>query len=401
MRMPFHGWVPGYPRTRNIILLACLIAFVSSPLAPQQDTQAQEVQKSPILFYHESSRQKRIQALLDEFDFDDYTLRGVSEFDQMLLLKDWVYRRIPYDLNYKDAELLDAAEILRRAQKGESFICTSMAVLFVECAVSLGWTARLVFLRKKSGQEHAAADIWSNQYRKWIYIDPTWNIHLERYGVPLSVFEARKEWLTRKGRQLTYVFGAGDHRERYRAAQLPVSRGDSAIWRYLPLDTTWLEYTFQIGVVGRNDLLSCAASGCPLWERVYIIRDRCNRRDRNWFLAESGIPVPPRALFHDLNRVDITIQGGVPDRPRPVRVRFSHNGKNTFAPNFMEYLVKAGDGEWEVAEEEYRWKLKKGRNVLAVRIMNRFGMTGPITKKEIIIHTSRRGERSARFPRVK
>jgi len=401
MRMPLHGWVPDYPRTRYIILLASLIAFVSSPLAPQPDKPTQDVQKSPILFYHESSRHQRIQALLDEFDFDDCALRGVSEFDQMLLLKDWVYRRIPYDLNYKDAELLDAGQILRRAQKGESFICTSMAVVFVECAVSLGWTARLVFLRKKSGQEHAAADIWSNQYRKWIYIDPTWNIHLERHGVPLSVLEARKEWLARKGKQITYVFGAGDHRERYRAAQLPVSRGDSAIWRYLPLDSTWLEYTFQIGVVGRNDLISCAVSGRPLWERVYIIRDRFNRRDRSWFLAESGIPVAPRDLFHELNRVDIAIEGRAPDRPRPVLVRFRINRNNTFAPNFMEYLVKVDDGEWEVAEEEYRWKIKRGRNVLAARIMNRFGMVGPITKKEIIIHTSGRSERPARSSRVR
>lgn len=384
-----------------MIVCACFIAIASSPIAPQTDKGALEVQTSPILFYHESSRQQRIQALLDEFDFDECALRGVSEFEQMLLLRDWVYRRIPYDLNYKDAELLDAAAILRRAQKGESFICTSMAVVFVECAVSLGWTARLVFLRKKSGQEHAAADIWSNQYRKWIYIDPTWNIHLERYGVPLSVLEARKEWLAHEGKQITYVFGAGEHIKRYHTGQLPVSRGDSAIWRYLPLDRTWLEYTFQIGVVGRNDLLSCAASGCPLWERVYIIRDRFNRRDREWFLAENGIPVSPRALFHELNRVDITIAGGAPDRSGPVLVRLRINGKNTFAPNFMEYLVKVGDGEWEVAEEEYRWKVRRGRNVLAARIMNRFGIVGPITKKEIIIHTSGLSKRPSRSSRVR
>jgi len=96
----------------------------------------------------------------------------------MCLLAEWVYRAVPYGLNYRDAELRDAVRILRRARRGHTFLCTNQSAVFIECAVSLGWTARNVYLRKPTAEEHAGNDIWSNQYRKWVYMDPTWNMHV-------------------------------------------------------------------------------------------------------------------------------------------------------------------------------------------------------------------------------
>ena len=151
---------------------------------------AADVQKEPVLFYHESSEEPRLEALLQEFDFSEYSSAGLTEFEQMILLKDWVYRHIPYELNYGDSELRDSINILRRAKKGDAFLCTTMSTVFLQCAVSMGWTPRHIFLRKPTKEEHAGNDIWSNQYRKWVYIDgATWNIHFEKQGMPLGVHQ--------------------------------------------------------------------------------------------------------------------------------------------------------------------------------------------------------------------
>ena len=34
--------------------------------------------------------------------------------------------------------------------------------------------------------EHSVTEIWSNQHRKWVMLDPTSNMYLEKDGVPLN-----------------------------------------------------------------------------------------------------------------------------------------------------------------------------------------------------------------------
>src|SRR4030042_3047582 len=61
---------------------------------------AADIQSTPITFYHESPEEPQLMTLQSEFDFNDYISAGITELEEMTLLKDWVYSRIPYDLNY-------------------------------------------------------------------------------------------------------------------------------------------------------------------------------------------------------------------------------------------------------------------------------------------------------------
>jgi len=269
---------------------------------------ATDVQTSPILYYHESAEEPELAQLINEFDYDAYLSDGITEFEKMTLLKDWVYSHIPYALNYNDSELRNAIHILRRARQGSPFLCSNIASVYLLCSVSRGWTARYILLRRPTNEEHAGNDIWSNQYRKWVYIDPTWNIHIEKSGIPLSIYEIRNEWLKNKGSRIMYVFGAGKSAKRYRPRDLPIIRQDSDIWRYIPLDRTWLGYTHEIALLGRNDFFSCCGKqGSPAWEPMYLIRDRTNRKDKITAFFNKRKRSRPKLLFYDLNRVDIAI----------------------------------------------------------------------------------------------
>ena len=42
---------------------------------------------------------------------------------------------------------------------------------------------------------HAVAEVWSNEYRKWVMMDPDINVHYERDGTPLNALEIREAWL--------------------------------------------------------------------------------------------------------------------------------------------------------------------------------------------------------------
>jgi len=71
--------------------------------------------------------------------------------------------------------------------------------------------------------EHTSTEIWSNQYRKWIMLDPTANLYVEKDGVPLDAYEIRTEWFYREGKDL--VFSIGKERKKYRKADLPIFLG--------------------------------------------------------------------------------------------------------------------------------------------------------------------------------
>ena len=273
------------------------------------------------------------------------------------------------------------ARFLRRARRGDRFLCTTMATVYLQCAASMGWTARMVFLKRPGGAEHAGNDIWSNLHRKWIYIDPTWNIHLELRGVPLGIHEIRGEWKKNRGKNLVYVFGAGKNERRYRTRDLPVRRKDSRIWKLLPLDRAWPSYSASISVLGRNDFFSSAAGAKGSWEPMYEMARKPGWKKRLLSFFSGGVDYPLGSLFYDLNRVDVFIERDAENSGAVVRVRLDAFGKNNYTPNFMEYLVKINGRDWEIAGDRFEFRTERGDNVVRARIMNRLGVVGPVTEK--------------------
>ena len=54
---------------------------------------------------------------------------------------------------------------------------------------------------------HGVAEVWSNQFRKWVVIDAQSNVHFEMAGIPLSAWEIRAEWLNDGGKLVDHVVG--------------------------------------------------------------------------------------------------------------------------------------------------------------------------------------------------
>jgi hypothetical protein len=377
------------PTLSSRIYVIIILMIVCAFFAPAE-SDASDKQSSPVLFYHESADEPQLGRLLNEFDYDAYISAGATEFEQMALLKDWVYSQIPYELNYTDSELRDSIQILSRARRGDSFLCANKATVYMQCSVSKGWTSRYILLKKSISDEHAGNDIWSNKYRKWIYIDATWNIHVEKNSIPLSIHEIRSEWLKNKGKLLVYVFGAGQNEKRYRLKDLPVVRRDSKIWQYLPIDRTWLDYTHEIAVLGRNDFFSCCGrQESKIWGPIYQLQRKKDLKGRikDFFIKEKRYPL--KALFYDLNRVDITITQTNSKQhewhPGKADVSLDAFGTNNYTPNFMEFLVKINKSDWMVERDSFQINLVPGNNVVRARIMNKFGVVGPVTIKRIKI----------------
>ena len=131
--------------------------------------------------------------------------------------------------------------------------------MFVSAAASLGWVDRELALRRHQdppgggSSEHSTTEIRSNQYRKWVMMDPTAKMYLEKDGVPLNAWEIRQEWFHREGRDLAFV--VGKERKRYRKSDLPIFLGRFAGFGDLTVPVDELNKYGFIGYIPNTDLM--------------------------------------------------------------------------------------------------------------------------------------------------
>jgi hypothetical protein len=346
-------------------------------LLPLAGLGAQEVQIDPIKFIHESYDTPELMQLRESFEFDEAVASGKDEFERMAILKDWSFRSISFYHNYRQGNLRNALTILAMTDSGSSFHCSHLAAVFMQCALSMGWTSRYLFVRNTLGEEHASNEIWSNQYNKWVMVDVTWNVHFEKQGIPLSSLEIRREWVKNGGKDVTYVFGAGDNEKQYTNKDFPVERGDNNAWVWWPLDENFIAYVYEIALVSRNNFFSHAAGdGSAIWDSIVILKDEINSGDMGWAFRNRPAVEDMKALYHDLNRVDVQYR---PINRETLSVELSAQGPYNYTPNFEEFLIRLNGSSWQSAGAAFTWKLSKGENVLEARIKNRFGVLGPPT----------------------
>jgi hypothetical protein len=170
----------------------------------------------------------KLKELRTKYRLDDVVAPGKDEFDRQVLLLDWTHFQFK-KFGRPTANPRGALEILKDVEEGHTFFCAHYGATYCSAAASLGWVDRTLALRRHrdypgaGAPEHTSTEIWSNQYRKWVVMDPTANMYVEKDGTPLNGVEIRTEWFEREGKDLVFVIGK--ERKRYRKADLPIFLG--------------------------------------------------------------------------------------------------------------------------------------------------------------------------------
>src|SRR3954467_9602445 len=163
-------------------------------------------------FQFDSYENPKLKELREHYKLDDVIAPGETEFDRQVLLMDWTHKQFK-KFGTPSANPKGALEILQCVEQGHTFFCAHFAKVFVSAAASLGWVDRELALRRHQGMakggssEHSSTEIWSNQYGKWVMLDPTSNMYLEKEGKPLGAYEIRQEWFYHDGIDLVFVIG--------------------------------------------------------------------------------------------------------------------------------------------------------------------------------------------------
>jgi len=122
----------------------------------------------------------RLQLLRSREELDEVLSTAQTQFEKIILLRSWAHRQWETGANFYYPPW-DAVEILDLARKqGNRGFCAQYAIVFLQACQSLGLHARYVDL---SG--HFVVAVWSDDYNRWVVMDPTNDIHYERDGVPM------------------------------------------------------------------------------------------------------------------------------------------------------------------------------------------------------------------------
>jgi len=314
----------------------------------------------------------KLKELRQRYRLDEVVATGKDEFEKQLLLLDWANHTFK-KFGKPTCDARGALAILEANEKGNAFFCAHYADVFVSAAAAMGWVDRPLALRRpdnvgSGSTEHSSTEIWSNQFRKWVMLDPTFAMYVERAsapGVPLNAYEIRQEWFGGDGRDLVFVLDK-DHK-RYRKSDMPVFRGRYEGFGDLVLDGGALNPYGFIGYIPSTDLMDHG----PDYGGMFITQDDLVAATK-WH--KRDVPRHPASdPYFPVNQSSLTV---ISDGPRLLV------STKTMTPNFKTFLARTDGGEWKPAPKTVAWELHPGTNRLEVKSVNRFGVEGPASTVE-------------------
>ena len=306
----------------------------------------------------------RLNLLRTRYKLDDVVAQGKTELEKFVLLREWVRFTAPKGWDHGTTQWCppwDALIILETNKQPLALcMCTHYSTVFVQCALVLGYNARHVIL-----DHHCVAEVWSNQFRKWILIDtgcstdPTLNCHFERNGVPLNALEIHNLWKVEQTNEIEVVYtpprgrinGADISKknqcgfENYRRFAIPFRNNHLVTPFPGELEQGQSEYFCDLYLWWEDQAVPTAS---PEYGKT-----SCRPADFYWTLNETAI---------DLQQTDA---------PDALQVTL-----DTVTPNFDRFLVSIDGSQYEPKPASFVWKLHAGENTLRVKSVNQFGVEG-------------------------
>jgi hypothetical protein len=337
--------------------------------------------KSPYPFHYESWATPQLGELRERYHLDEVIVGGQTEWEQLLLLLDWVHRR--WSHGWSTASLDDALGILAGAEQGRDFSCEYYAATLTQCALSLGFQARRLDISKSdvswiaAGEEnvgHSVVEVWAQDWHKWVVLDADLNAYYQHRGVPLNGLEIHRLWKAGRWRQVRLVRGAAP----FRTTDRPESGYGTVYspgWIHdIFADFTRFNVTDYFSLLQwhmRNDYFSSSQPVPSLrWfdhtEPPQLVHWNRPIADDRWTCAEQD-------AYWTLNQAQISLRLAGDDLRSPVvNVEISHS-----MPNLDRLLVKLGEDEpWETYHEPFLRPIRPGKSVIEAKPISTFGREG-------------------------
>lgn len=334
-----------------------------------------------------------LQELRERYRLDEVIAPAKDEFEQLLLLREWVHTRWMHGWT-RTPPVRNALDILRAVEAGADFNCGYFAVTLMQCLLAVGFVARSVSICKPATEwmaadegniGHSVVEAWSHQFHKWAVLDPDLNVHYERNGVPLSALEVHRAWVGRRWDTVRLVQGPTP----FRVTSKPGS-GAATVFHNLDNQTAefWNFGRHQVGDYyhhvrlplrntqhssdGPDDALHWIDDETP---PALVLSNRPNHAQ--WTSNEADL-----YWTVDQVQIDLRIDAGAWHQGRAVlRVALPHS-----TPNLARLLVRLDNEPWRETPPTFAWELKPGKNQIMAKGVNAFGREGHVSRVLLRYH---------------
>lgn len=323
-------------------------------------------------------RHPRLSRLRREERLDEVAAAGKTQFEKIVLLRRWARRQwdaAPEPFYYPAWDAVEILDLARR--RGNKAFCAQYAVLFLQASRSLGLHARYLDLG------HFIASVWSDEYDRWVVMDPTNDLHYERGGEPMGDWELmRAAWSGRAAG--IEVVGPG-------AARKPITRAELEPFRALSVCLYSDQLTSPAIVMqnGRRRTLALESD-----HRRYPLVGKEKVGYGNYCLGwkEDGAPAadPGRPAsgdrddFRQAQNQTILILADAIEDQGVVKLRL-------LTETAPEFEVFVGGPEGQAPGEltsHVVWSLKPGVNAFTARVRTAAGWLGPTSRIKVFYKPS-------------
>lgn len=330
-----------------------------------QEARNEEIVRSSLSFPYEPFQHPRLKELRTRYHLDEVVKGAGDELELMTRLARWSARQWTRGHLKESYPPWDALEILKPHGDGNPVggFCQQYNLVFLQACECFGIPGRAVSISvgdhggQIRGSGHEVVELWSNQFRKWVYIDGNmaWYAVDQATGIPLSLWELRQ-------RQVKAL--RGNEFAPIRVVHL--AEGGKR-WTGL---MDWPPF-LELRLIPRSNFLEQKAP-LPL-----------NQGMRGWFWTGHHVwsdTAYPASLLYSrlisnrrnwewtLNQAHYVLEAT--DRPGELRVHL-----DTETPSFESFLVDAGQGKQQTSSG-FLWKLQLGKNRLEVGPRNSAGREG-------------------------
>ena len=335
-------------------------------------------------FTYQSAEEPYNKEIVDRDDLDKIVKDSTGEFDAIVKMLDYASRRWLWGEPFVEYPKWNTVDIAERANSvGRGGMCIQFAAYLAHMLTVMGFQARHVNIIG-----HEVVEVWSNDFEKWIYLDPTQGVNVYQYytdtGIPLSVCDMHKAYYQLYG------------------VKTPIdwTKPPSA-WRTLPGDPKTMPISFST----TDPRIELSHIG---WGGYYTNAEFIRMMPRNDF-STTTIPEPLQ-------------QGSLQwpwdgylnwyDRLAPPKLQYSWhtdreadfwptlnqvhfeavpeiNGNlifitmSTFTPSFKTFQVRVDDSPWQDSDFRFNWNLHSGKNRLEMRAVSKFGVAGHASDIEV------------------
>ena len=320
---------------------------------------------SPYALREDDFHHPRLQLLRGREKLDDVVSAAKTQFEKIVLLRRWAHRRWKMGASFYYPPW-DAVEILDLARKhGNNGFCEQYAIVFLQACQSMGIHARYVDL-----PGHFVVAVWSDEFNRWVVMDPTHDLHYERDGVPMRGRDLYRAYWTRDNGEVLKVDSEGRRKA--------VSRDDLSNYRLYSIGLLANQLSEPVEVkcngVWRTLVLARA-----YWTYPKIGRDRLEITTEflAWRSPDAEESFPHRVETRDQDdfryALNQTIMFLANERltNRILKVALLSNN----SPTFERFLIRSEESAtWvPIPSTTIKWLLHPGMNELSARIETRDG----------------------------